>query len=704
VGARSISTSGPGATSDAERPIVALSLEAERRLIWMRLFVSAVGTLILPFVAEAHGAARGVAYALLAAGWLQSIACLVHEPALRFFTRHSTTLFTSAVDISLTLVWVYATGGVDSPWFVAIHASILWVSLNRRPSDTIVAAVFAGLGYLLIAVVRGQLVGHVADVAVRVEYMGVVAVGSAIIARERLGRLTSRLALLDLTQQVGQIGTWEWSLQDQTLTWSGELYRIFGVPRGFKPTFEHYLSAVHPDDRAVAQELIERARVEREGFRFDHRIVLPDGEIRSLHCRGRVVLGGDGEVREMVGSAQDITERKKMEAQLLLAGKLASLGTLASGVAHEINNPLAYVASNLELIERQLDELGPGPSAAQLERLRAAVSAARHGSTRVRDIVRGLRTFSRAPQEGRQLVDLAHVADLAIEIVAHQLAGRARLVRDYAPMPRVPANESRLSQVVMNLLVNAAQAIEPGKEDDNEIRVRIYGAPDGAARIDVSDTGSGIATEHQGRIFDPFFTTKATGEGTGLGLSICHGIVHDLGGDIRVATTGEKGTTFRVSFPVGDGASVERVPSEPALLASASRKSVFIIDDEARYAESLRLLLGCDHDVTLAASADRALEVLGSGASFDVVFCDLMMPGKTGMDLYDALAMRRSPVRERIVFITGGATNERAREFLARPEIRHVEKPVEVADLRALIDEVSSLPRAPAPAARSTHP
>jgi signal transduction histidine kinase/CheY-like chemotaxis protein len=688
--------------SSSARLIDATTIEAERRLVWTRLFVTVTGTALLPFVADPHGVMRWVAYALLAAGWIQTILSLVDERVLRYFARQPTT-FVTAADSALTLLWVWSTGGVDSPWFVALYASIIWVSLHRRPRDTIVAAAFCAAGYLLMAAGRDELAGHVAEVAVRVEYMGVVAVGSAIIARERLGRLGSRLALLDLTQQVGQIGTWEWSISEHTITWSDELHRIFGVPRGFRPTFEQYLAAVHPEDRAEVQHVVEQALAARGSFRVDHRIIAGDGEVRSLHCRGQVVLGSDGQAREMVGSAQDVTEHKKMEAQLLLAGKLASLGTLASGVAHEINNPLAYVASNLELIDRQLDELGanadPRVRAEQVRRLREAVTAARHGSARMRDIVQGLKTFSRTDAEGVRVVDLAHVADLAIEIASHEITRRARLVREYSDLPLVPANESRLSQVLVNLLVNAAQAIEPGAVDDNEIRVRIYRGENDSACVDVSDTGSGIAPEHLERIFDPFFTTKATGEGTGLGLSICHGIVRDLGGEIRVAATGREGTTFRLSLPLRDSARQERAPSDPAPKAGGvrtTRKSVCIIDDEARYAESLRLLLGRDHDVTLEPCAERALELLSSGTPFDVVLCDLMMPGKTGMDLYEALTMRSSPLRERMVFITGGATSERAREFLARPEIRYVEKPVEVAELRALIDEVASA--APAPA------
>jgi PAS domain S-box-containing protein len=677
---------------DVSVVLAATMLEAERQLTWMRLVVTASGTLIYSLVPHHRGSVP-VAYGLLAMGWIYSFAVLAFGMDRRFPVVVSGRV-TAILDTSLTLLWVFATGGVESPWFVAIYGSIISVSLRQRPGETVVAAFFGASGYLLMAVVPGELAGRFAEVTVRVLFMLFVGAGAAIVARERLSRLTSRIRLLDLTQEVGQVGTWEWSVSDGALSWSDHLFRIFGVPRSFAPTFELFMAAVHPDDRGRVRQIIEQALMDREPFGFTHRIVLPDGTLRSLHCRGRVLVARDGVVREIVGSTQDITERRQMEDQLLLSGKLAALGTLASGVAHEINNPLAYVASNLELLDRQLDGIEQKLAAEETKPLRDAVAAARHGSARMRDIVRGLKTFSRTDTEGRTAVDLARVADLAIEVASHEISRRARLVRDYAPTPPVPANESRLSQVFMNLLVNAAQAIRPGAVEANEIRVRIHQDAEGRACIEVSDTGSGIAPEHLGRIFDPFYTTNPTGEGTGLGLSICHGIVRDLGGDIKVTSTGRHGTTFAISLPVADASQLdERAPSGQTPRARATRKRICVVDDEARYAESLGLLLGYDHEVALAPSAERALELLSGGASFDVILCDLMMPGKTGMDLHDELTTSASDLRERMIFLTGGPTTERAREFLARPDIRHLEKPVELPTLEALIEEVTALPR-----------
>ncbi|MDB4945167.1 MAG: Histidine kinase [Labilithrix sp.] len=667
---------------------------AERQLAALHLAVSAAGTAIFPFAPHGPTMHPTIAYALLAMGWIFGLSGLVWRPYSRTGMVKWPWL-TTLGDAGLSVLWVYATGGVESAWFVALFGSIITVSLRQRPRESIAAACFAAAGYVLMAVLTGQIHDHVLPTVVRVVFLVFVGAGTALIARERLRSLASRMRLLDLTQEVGQLGTWEWTLADGSVAWSEQLYQIFGVPSSFTPSFEAFVALIHPDDRPFVTGTIEDALKNAESFRFNHRLLLADGTIRWVHCRGRTVVGEDGRPVEMVGSTQDVTERRQMEDQLLLSGKLASLGTLASGIAHEINNPLAYVASNLDLLQRELGKGLASVDRSTLETMQEAVEAARHGSARMRDIVRGLKTFSRAESDERGPTDLARVAELSITVAAHEIGQRARLVRDYEETPPAFAHESRLSQVVMNLLVNAAHAIRPDPDAANEIRVRTHVGEPGRVCISVSDTGTGISPEHLPRIFDPFFTTNPTGGGTGLGLSICHGIVRDLGGEIAVTSTGPRGTTFTVSLPIAPvvatppAAPVTReAPSPPSV---PSRKRICVIDDEARYAESLRMLLAYDHEVALASSAERALEIFAESTAFDVIFCDLMMPGKTGMDLHAELAKAAPCLTARMIFLTGGATTDRAREFLARPGIRHLEKPVELEALEAMIAEVGDV-------------
>ena len=649
----------------------------------MRIGISIVGFAVFPFVEHGPRVHPTLAYSLLVLGLVvPGLILRGHAKKRRSSLEMNVPWITSTVDTMLTLLWIFATGGVDSPWFVALYGSIVAVSLRQHPRESVGGAVLGGVGYVLLALSTGELLNHLAVVAVRVAMMGFLGAGAWAIAHERLRTLSSRLRLLDLTQEVGRIGTWEWSVENGTLAWSEVLYQLFGKDASFVPTFEGYLAAVHPDDRAALRSTIEQSLANHAPFLVNHRIVVGD-EVRWVHCRGRVTIGSDGRITEMVGSSQDVTERHTMEAQLVLSEKFASLGTLASGIAHEINNPLAYVTTNLELLQRQVATLAEP----EQDRLREAVAAARHGSARMRDIVRGLKTFSRADQDQLQSVDIARVADFALDVAGHAIAQRARVKREYETTPAVIANESRLTQVFVNLLVNAAHAIGAGAVADNEIRVRI--GVEGGNRVycSISDTGSGIAAEHLPRIFDPFYTTKP-GEGTGLGLSICHGIVRDAGGDIAVTSTGPQGTTFTVSLPAAANEVAATAADVITPKPPSTRKRIVVIDDEKRYAESLRLLLGYDHDVALATSAELALELLAEDPAFDVIVCDLMMPGKTGMDLHAELEVSAPPLIDRMIFLTGGATTDRAREFLARPDIRHLEKPVELPTLEAMISEV----------------
>ena len=273
---------------------------------------------------------------------------------------------------------------------------------------------------------------------------------------------------------------------------------------------------------------------------------------RIYQCRIDPLRDATGEITGAIGVALDITERKAMEAKLSQAERLASMGTLAAGVAHEINNPLTYVMANIGFVAERLSKLRPYPAAAfdqQVEELGTALSEAQEGAVRVRQIVRDLKTLARGDEEHYGPVDIARVIETSVGMVAADIRAKAELVVDLGAVPSVEASESRLGQVLVNLLVNSAQSIGEGGPSVNRIRVATRTDAAGRAVISVSDTGSGIPPEVLGRIFDPFFTTKPVGVGTGLGLFICHGIVKALGGEITVESRLGSGTTFRVLLP-----------------------------------------------------------------------------------------------------------------------------------------------------------
>lgn len=419
----------------------------------------------------------------------------------------------------------------------------------------------------------------------------------------------------------------------------------------------------------------ELLAVRSDGAVFPVEVVARDGEHDGRRV-GVLVL-------------RDLSERKNVQARLALTDRLASLGTLAAGAAHEINNPLAYVAANLQLAIEHLDREARSEGTRELvESLRDALE----GCGRIRAIVDDLRSLSRAERdESLRAVDVTAVVTSALRMAQNEIRHRARVVRETPEVPRVLASEGRLIQVLLNLLVNAAQSIPEGDARTNVIRVGArHDAASGSVVIEISDSGEGIPPDALPRIFDPFFTTKPPGAGMGLGLSICHGIVASLGGEMSVDSEVGKGTTMRVRLPVSEArAATETPPTHGA--PSAERARVLVVDDEPALLRALGRVLG-DHDVVLARSGREALAHCEEGA-FDIILCDLMMPDITGMEVYERLLATNAPQAARMVFMTGGAFTPQAREFLAAVPSSRLDKPVDVSVLRSLIDEMAGRPR-----------
>ena len=415
--------------------------------------------------------------------------------------------------------------------------------------------------------------------------------------------------------------------------------------------------------------------------------VSASGELagRWLEAHFRPERGAAGELMGVLGVAIDLTERRKLETQLMLSERMVSIGTLAAGVAHEINNPLAYVVANLEFALREISGRGAAADP-MLAEVSEALHEARQGAERVRLIVRDLKAFSRPNEESVGAVDLHRVLESSINLSWNEIRHRARLVKEFKEVPLVDANEARLGQVFLNLLVNAAQAIGEGAADRNEIRVSTGTTAEGRAVVEVRDSGGGMPPEVARRCFEPFFTTKAIGVGTGLGLAICHGIVQGLSGQIEVQTEPGRGTTFRVTLPAGH----TRAPLTRARLApgaTSRRGRILVIDDEPIIGAAIRRALGREHEVHVLTRASDALERLGAGERFDVILCDIMMPEMTGMDLHEAVSNRDPECAARMIFLTGGAFTARAREFLDTVSNLRIEKPFDTQNLRAIVND-----------------
>ena len=407
-----------------------------------------------------------------------------------------------------------------------------------------------------------------------------------------------------------------------------------------------------------------------------------------LHVSSRTLRHPDGSLVGAVFVFHDVTKEKAGQEQLMISDRMASVGMLAAGVAHEINNPLGAALLNLESTHEIL--LRP-PEMRDEKELNIAMRDARSAVGRVREIVRDLKLFSRHEDGETDRADVKEALESSLRMAFNEIRHRAGVVKAYSDVPIVNGSESRLGQVFLNLLVNAAQAIPEGNIDANTIRVATHTNAAGCAVIEIVDSGAGIKPEDVPNLFTPFFTTKPPGIGTGLGLPICQRIIAQMGGDIQVESEPGKGSTFRVILPAAAKAQAEhrsmRVSAAPTAPPAHRRGRVLVVDDEEMLAAAIRRVLNKQHDVVTTTRAEDALEKLRAGSVFDVIFSDLMMPQITGMELFERIAKEFPEHAPRVVFLTGGAFTQAARDFLAKVPNPTLEKPIDRQSLLALVHE-----------------
>lgn len=473
---------------------------------------------------------------------------------------------------------------------------------------------------------------------------------------------------------------WELDLRSSRLEWGDGVARFGYDPAEVEHGLAWWEARVHAEDRAPVSASLEAAIARGDDtWSAEYRFRRADGSYAVVTDSALTVKDASGAPARMVGAMVDVTERRALEMRLALADRMASVGRLATGVAHEVNNPLAYTLAN---VEYALDVLGTGEMSSEVM---AALRDAREGAIRVRDIVRDLRTFSRAEEERKIVVDLRRVIDSSINVAWSEIRHRARLLKDLRPTPTVTANEGRLGQVVLNLLVNAAHAIPDGDVEANVICVVTRTDRQGHAVIEVHDTGTGIEPAVRARMFEPFFTTKRIGDGTGLGLSICHSIVTSLGGEISVESERGRGSTFSVRLPPGVPVRPpSRVPSAQRS-STPRRASVLVVDDDPLVGIALTRALAAEHDVSHTTRGRDAIAQVHAGKRYDVIICDVMMPEMSGAELCAELARVDPGLLERVILMTGGAFTSGGRELIEGFSGPVLEKPVDVDVLRALV-------------------
>lgn len=435
----------------------------------------------------------------------------------------------------------------------------------------------------------------------------------------------------------------------------------------------------------------EVARVEGRG---EVRLATADARERALEILSLDLESETADAGLVI--VRDLTERRLLQAKLTQADRLATVGMLAASVAHEINNPLTYVMHYIERLERDLGSMqgslgDPAALSSRLNKLAEGARTAGEGCARVRDIVRDLKTFGKVEGGQDVPIDVNRALRSAIQMASRQVRSRARLRVGLGALPAVRAHDGRLCQVFLNLLLNAAQAIDASRARSEEsVEVRSW-TEDAHVHVAVRDSGCGIEPSARQRLFEPFFSTKEEGVGTGLGLWICQEIVQELGGEIRVESEPGEGSTFTVVLPHAGTAATpfSSLPPPPAsTLEPIAVRRVLVVDDEPALRELLAVSLGEHADVVTASGGSEARELLQHDPDFDAILCDLMMPNGDGAELYAWVRTMFPALSQRMIFMTGASHSKGARQFLESVGNERLDKPFRVRDVERILDRV----------------
>ncbi|MBI5071082.1 MAG: response regulator [Deltaproteobacteria bacterium] len=462
---------------------------------------------------------------------------------------------------------------------------------------------------------------------------------------------------------------------------------LLGLPRA-QLVGAAIASFLQPASRGPFAAFLEEVRAGGATRSLEARLGGPGGAATPVLLEALAISAGARPAGSCRLVLVDVGDMRRLEDRLRVAQRLEAVALLAAGVAHEINNPLAYLLEGMHFLQRELE--APGPD---LSPLREVARDACDGLERIREVVRSLRTFSTPRSDGLAPVDVGAELAAALRLAGNELRHRARVVTRLDPLPAVLARPRELGQVFLNLLVNAAHACPEARADDHTVTVSAHTDGSGWAVVEVSDSGVGMAPEVVEHIFEPFYTTKPFGLGTGLGLTLSHGIVSAAGGRIEVVSLPGAGSTFRVLLPPAAASDSppprgDAVPPGPAPVLRPGARRVLVVDDQPQMARSTARCLAETFAVTVCLSGDEALDLLRRGEAYDAVVCDLMMPQMSGSALQERVAARWPGLASRFVFLTGGAFGPEATAFAERTSAPVLEKPY---DPEALVTQLTRL-------------
>ena len=497
------------------------------------------------------------------------------------------------------------------------------------------------------------------------------------------------------TERLARVGHWRWDIRANRISGSEEMFRIFGKPQNYIPSYEGFLQDLLSQDRERMERLIGDSLARKIGHSIEYQIAHPSGDLRTISCIWEVALDEEELPVGVFGTCQDVTDSRRAQEKLFAKQRLESLGALAGGIAHDFNNLLGGVLAHSELA---LAELANGwKPEEELRRIRDA--AIRGG-----EIVQQLMVYAGEETEALKLVDVSGIVKDMLELLRLSVSKHVRVETNLCTQLRaVRASSSQIRQVVMNLFCNASEAIG---DRDGVIRVttgHVTIDPDSSlatsehiaggiyVQLEVSDTGQGMTPEVQARIFEPFFTTKATGS-HGLGLATVHEIAESLHGAIRLSSEPGKGTTFRIMLPCGEQMveanlrGIARADYETLVSRGAT---ILVVEDEDLLRQGVSKMLRREGLSVLEASdGSAALDVIRARkGDIDLLLLDITLPGASSRKVYEEARRLRPDLP---VIVTSAKSEAVAAAFLATEIDRFIRKPFSLGDLSDMIQQILS--------------
>ena len=512
-------------------------------------------------------------------------------------------------------------------------------------------------------------------------------------------QLQKEQARLIEAQALAKVGSWETDLATMEVIWSAEVYHITGQDsEKFTPTHETFLDLVHPEDREMVDQSFQQSLGDASTRTIEHRLLLPDGTIKFVEERWHSLTGSRGKVGRVFGTCRDITERRTLEQQFLRSQRMESIGTLAGGIAHDLNNALAPIIMSLDLMKMRF------PDEESLDLLGIVSSSAQRGA----DMVRQVLSFARGVEGRREVVRIPllveEIAKITNETFLKHIRIRTSLAAD---LWTVLGDPTQLHQVLLNLCVNARDAMPQGGDltissenvsiDNQYAGLNDEAKPGNYIQVQVEDTGSGMPPEVIEKIFDPFFTTKDLGKGTGLGLSTTLAIIRSHGGFLRVESTPGSGTRFKIYLPAQSGPAPETPQAGESNMPRGHGELILVVDDELRVRQitqqtleafGYRVVLACEGAEAVAIYASRASEIAA-------VLTDMMMPLMDGPAAI--LVLRRLNPELPILAASGLAVQEQVAKATSLGVKHFLPKPYTAEALLTILDEVLQERRANLP-------